>query len=432
MAVAGDSPAYNTGGVSGFDPVMAPMQRRKQVSDDMYHMFDVSADDFSKISNNQMKEIEYLRRFGIRNPDATLIVRNSKDGNLYTVPKRKKLKEELNLGFLFEEEAATTAYADSINDPEINVATLPNSKEKAKRNKKGYVRPKPAPGSTHADRFREDIAELVRLHTEATKENHDAQAHEYGARIAFHAHNYHTIKDTPDIARYMDATHQQIISSANANDRGLKSGDILRVVKTDSGVDFETRDFKSKGANVAAGFPVEFLKNVLSRNPEKLASWSQTTPGSKQSFVFPKIKIGDVENPEQAKSARERFESMRSAIETLDDPNLIQQREAIKSKTEGKSAKPIVMRHSETGRFHFVTPNQVVPYISQKGGQADKAFREGHQRHNILYRRDFSNPPKDSEVFEMEKGAQDTLLSHADPAHHELLRKLTDIHIKKD
>ena len=97
MAVAGDSPAYNTGGVSGFDPVMAPMQRRKQVSDDMYHMFDVSADDFSKISNNQMKEIEYLRRFGIRNPDATLIVRNSKDGNLYTVPKRKKLKEEYGL-----------------------------------------------------------------------------------------------------------------------------------------------------------------------------------------------------------------------------------------------------------------------------------------------------------------------------------------------
>ena len=97
MAVAGDSPAYNTGGVSGFDPVMAPMQRRKQVADDMYHMFDVSADDFSKISNNQMKEIEYLRRFGIRNPDATLIVRNSKDGNLYTVPKRKKLKEEYGL-----------------------------------------------------------------------------------------------------------------------------------------------------------------------------------------------------------------------------------------------------------------------------------------------------------------------------------------------
>lgn len=97
MAVAGDSPAYNTGGVSGFDPVMAPMQRRKQVADDMYHMFDVSADDFSKISNNQMKEIEYLRRFGIRNPDATLIVRNSKDGKLYTVPKRKTFKEEYGL-----------------------------------------------------------------------------------------------------------------------------------------------------------------------------------------------------------------------------------------------------------------------------------------------------------------------------------------------
>ena len=102
MAVAGDSAGYNTGGVSGFDPVMAPMQRRKPVTDEMFHMFDVSDNDFSKISNNQMNEIEYLRRFGIRNPDSTLIVRNSKDGNLYTVPKKKKLKEEYNLDFLFE------------------------------------------------------------------------------------------------------------------------------------------------------------------------------------------------------------------------------------------------------------------------------------------------------------------------------------------
>jgi hypothetical protein len=98
MAVAGDSAGYNTGGVSGFDPVMAPMQRRKPVADDMYHMFDVSEADFAKISQNQMNEIDYLRRFGTRNPDSILIVRNKKDGNLYTVPKKKKLKEEYHLG----------------------------------------------------------------------------------------------------------------------------------------------------------------------------------------------------------------------------------------------------------------------------------------------------------------------------------------------
>lgn len=432
MGGPASSPAYNTGQVSGYDAPMAPMQkRRRPVADEMFHMFDVSDGDFSKIANNQMNEIDYLRRFGIRNPESTVMVRNKKDGNLYTIPKKKKLKEQFNLGFLFEEEAATKAYADSDSDPTENQATLPNSKEKAKRDRKGFVRPKPSPTATHADRFREDVNELIRLHGEATNQKREAQAHEYAARIAFHAHNYHALKDTPHLADYMDKTHQQIISSASANDRGLKSGDVLRAKRTDLGVEYETMDFKSKGANVAAGFPVAFLKDMLARNPEDLASWTRTTSGSRQSFVFPKIKVGGVENPEHAKSARERFESMRSAIEGIQDPNLMQQREAIKKKTEGKSTRTMVIRHPETGRFHFVTPKQVVPYISQKGGQADRAFREGHQRHNIIYRRDFSNPPKDSEVFEMEQGAQDTLLSHADPAHHELLKKLTDVHIKK-
>jgi len=128
MAVAGDSAGYNTGGVSGFDPVMAPMQRRKPVTDEMFHMFDVSDNDFSKISNNQMNDIEYLRRFGIRNPDSTLIVRNSKDGNLYTVPKKKKLKEEYNLDFLFEE-SAVADYTDKTTDKDKNVAVLTNAQE---------------------------------------------------------------------------------------------------------------------------------------------------------------------------------------------------------------------------------------------------------------------------------------------------------------
>ena len=49
------------------------------------------------MNRNIVNPIEYLRRFGIRNPDATLIVRNSKDGKLYTVPKRKTFKEEYGL-----------------------------------------------------------------------------------------------------------------------------------------------------------------------------------------------------------------------------------------------------------------------------------------------------------------------------------------------
>ena len=453
MATAATSPDYNTGSVSGFDPRIGSTVRREPVLKglDSCEMFDVcpeemrgfkSAKAWKHVPDSETKR--YLQRYQRRNPKGHMAVRSidpdSGKADIHWINlKPMSFMEQFgleNLDFLFEEASTEESgvidsFTDTANDPEINVATLPNSKEKAKKDRKGFVRPKPNPAATHADRFREDINELVRLHGEATTQKREAQAHEYAARIAFHAHNYHALKDTPHLGDYMDKTHQQIISSASANDRGLKSGDILRAKRTDLGVEYETMDFKSKGANVAAGFPVAFLKDMLARNPEDLASWTRTTSGSRQSFVFPKIKVGGVENPEHAKSARERFESMRSAIEGIQDPNLMQQREAIKKKTEGKSTRTMVIRHPETGRFHFVTPKQVVPYISQKGGQADRAFREGHQRHNIIYRRDFSNPPKDSEVFEMEQGAQDTLLSHADPAHHELLKKLTDVHIKK-
>lgn len=103
MATAGGSPGYNTGSVSGFDPVLKPSPRRRPVSDEMFHMFDVSPDDFGKITSNKMNEIDYLRRFGVRNPNSTIMVRNKKDGSLYSIPKKKKLKEEFNLNFLFEE-----------------------------------------------------------------------------------------------------------------------------------------------------------------------------------------------------------------------------------------------------------------------------------------------------------------------------------------
>jgi hypothetical protein len=113
--LGGPSTVQNTGGVAGFDPVMTPMQRRKPVADEMFHMFDVSQTDFSRITNNQMNEIDYLRRFGIRNPNSTLVIRNAKDGNLYTVPKKKTIKEEYNLEGLdiLKESRATTRQAEA-------------------------------------------------------------------------------------------------------------------------------------------------------------------------------------------------------------------------------------------------------------------------------------------------------------------------------
>jgi hypothetical protein len=73
------------------DPRMVPLQRRKPpINTDPYHMFDVSATDYEKIVGNKLSEIDYLRRFGARNPNSTLTVREPKSGKTYTVPKKKK------------------------------------------------------------------------------------------------------------------------------------------------------------------------------------------------------------------------------------------------------------------------------------------------------------------------------------------------------
>ena len=134
MAVAGSSPGYNQGGVSGMDPPMVPLQRRKpSISTDPYHMFDVSATDYEKIVGNKLSEIDYLRRFGARNPNSTLTVREPKSGKTYTLPKKKPLKEMFNLEFLdiLNENSIVNDYNDANDKPgESSIATVPDKKEK--------------------------------------------------------------------------------------------------------------------------------------------------------------------------------------------------------------------------------------------------------------------------------------------------------------
>jgi hypothetical protein len=136
MAVAGDSPGYNQGGVSGMDPPMVPLQRRKpSISTDPYHMFDVSASDYEKIVGNKLSEIDYLRRFGARNPNSTLTVREPKSGQTYTLPKKKPLKEMFDLDFLniLNENSIVNAYNDADDKPGNSaIATLTDEEEKNK------------------------------------------------------------------------------------------------------------------------------------------------------------------------------------------------------------------------------------------------------------------------------------------------------------
>jgi hypothetical protein len=448
MATAGTSPSYNIGSVSGYDPAMGTVRRKQPVLTGMDNceMFDVCPEEMGAFkAAKAWKHVpesdtkRYLQRYQRRNPKGHMALRSMNpdtgESDIYWIKfKPLSFMEEFgleNFNFLFENGGAVGDYKDNISDPEDNVPVETNAQE-AKRNKKAFIRPKPPIGTSHADRFREDISGLVEMHNEAKKTKQEAQAHEYAARIAFHAHHYHSLKDTPHIEEYMNRTHQQILSSANANDRGSKSGDVIIPRQTDSGIEFEDRDFKGSGGNVTATFPVKFMQALTAKFPEQLSTWLKSNEESPQQFVYPKITRGDVSSIPAKRGAQERFQSAKSAIEGLTDPHLIAQRQEVENKVKGRSKKPLIVRHRRTGRYHFVNPTELKPYISSRGGQADKKFRETHQRHLMTYRTDFNNPPEGSEVFEMEKGAQDTLLSHADPAHHELLKSLTDIHTKKN
>lgn len=420
------SPGYNTGAVSGNDMPMAPVQRRKRpVSDETFHMFDVSENDFSRITNNQMNEIEYLRRFGIRNPESTLVVRNKKDGNLYNVPKRKKLKEQFNLYFL-ENAGAVAAYDDANDKPgEPSVAVLTDKEEakkaKAKAQKKGYVRPPVSPGTTHEQRFRENMAELVRLHGEAIGGGRHGHAAEYEAKMMFHAKAYHELKDTPHIHGYMDTVHQGIISPVSATDRSGKGGDVHVPSIADDKLKIEPVEVKTRGASSKRVMPVSLMQHLLDTVPDAMSAWAKAIPG-RQRFLFPK---GDPEG------AEERFRQAKTAIEQSQDPVIVKGREESAAKLRQRTSGRTLIKNSDTGRFHFVNPQAQAPEVTmgQQWGQGPKTMGKEVGRHQVGYRANYNRPPEDSEVFSISKDVQDTMLAHVDPEHHEHLRKLSDVHI---
>jgi hypothetical protein len=386
-------------------------------------MFDVSENDFSRITNNQMNEIEYLRRFGIRNPESTLVVRNKKDGNLYNVPKRKKLKEQFNLYFL-ENAGAVAAYDDANDKPgEPSVAVLTDKEEakkaKAKAQKKGYVRPPVSPGTTHEQRFRENMAELIRLHGEAIGGGRHGHAAEYEAKMMFHAKAYHELKDTPHIHGYMDTVHQGIISPVSATDRSGKGGDVHVPSIADDKLKIEPVEVKTRGASSKRVMPVSLMQHLLDTVPDAMSAWAKAIPG-RQRFLFPK---GDPEG------AEERFRQAKTAIEQSQDPVIVKGREESAAKLRQRTSGRTLIKNSDTGRFHFVNPQAPEVTMGQQWGQGPKTMGKEVGRHQVGYRANYNRPPEDSEVFSISKDVQDTMLAHVDPEHHEHLRKLSDVHI---
>ena len=390
----------STGAVMGYDkPLEVPMFTRMPVE-----MFDVDDKEFKNFKNAKAwKHIpdsetkRYLKRFQQRNPSGKMAIRSNKDIHWISYP-AKSFVEEYNLGFL-----------DILNENSVTTLT---DQEESKKSKKGYVYPRPE--VSHAEEFKSNLHNLIDLHKKAKRPAHAA---EYAARLLFHVADYHALKDTPHIGQYMDATFQQLRSSPSGNDTKTKVGDIVRPNISGSDVSINPLEFKTTKGSISTTIPASTVHDWIQQNPERLSSWTTTTPGSTQKIVYRK------KQPEESKKRQDQMrEFMLSLLDNKDT-------EQVKSTTEEKFVKPMVVMHPQTGRFHFIKPNPQEATVGFRWGEGPPNLGKEHGRHMPSYRMGVKQPKDDSDIFKLDQAAHDTALEHADPEHHEYFKKLIGVHL---
>jgi hypothetical protein len=147
------SPTQNTGSVTGFDPPLGGMFRRKPQQSVLgfekqsCEMYDVCPEDFDLYSNPNIKswdEIEdsptkrLMQRSQRRNGGSTIVIRDigsNRYHKLNLAPRNiSKMFEDVDLSIfktvLSEEQAATVAFQDNSSQRETNVAVQTNNQER--------------------------------------------------------------------------------------------------------------------------------------------------------------------------------------------------------------------------------------------------------------------------------------------------------------
>jgi hypothetical protein len=426
------SPAQNTGAVSGFDaPMGQPMTRRLAsllgVNKQACEIYDVCPEDFDELSNPNLKSWDevpdsetkrYMQRSQRRSGGPIILIRDSGTNRMHKLNLKPR-----NLSKIISENAGVVNAYNDANDREPSVAVLTDKEEKAKakEQKKGYVRPAVSPGTTHEQRFRENMAELIKLHTEAKTGGKPGHAAEYEARMLFHAKAYHELKDTPHIHEYMDTVHQGIISPVSATERSGKGGDVHIPSIEDNKLKVEPVEVKTRGASSKRVMPASLMQHLLDTAPDIMSAWAKAIPGT-QRFLFPK---GDPE------AAEERFKQAKEAIEKSQDPVIVKGREEQIVKLKQKASGRTLIKNSDTGRFHFINTQEGAPEVimGQQWGQGPKTMGKEIGRHQVGYRVNYYKPPEQSEVFSINKDVQDTMLAHVNPEQHDYLKNLSDVHI---
>jgi hypothetical protein len=200
----------NQGGVGGFDPVMAPMQRRKPpVGLDNCEMFDVCPEEMGQFKlAKAWKHLPasetktYLQRYQARNPKGKIALRSvdpdtgAQDIHWVDYSKQSFSEEiQLNYSNIFNE--SLHMIYDKILILETKKKTIPRTSD-----------------DDHEE-FKAHIVGLLGLHG---AEKRPAQKSEYEARLINHIKNYHSVRKNPEHLRsYINATHPTILSSSSSS-----------------------------------------------------------------------------------------------------------------------------------------------------------------------------------------------------------------------
>jgi hypothetical protein len=100
-----NAPGANQGNVSGYDPVMAPMDYRSDPVNmiSSVEMFNLPSHEFKLIKKTksypQTANGNYLRRYGLRNPDRKIAIKDEETGEIHWLPaaRKKSFVEEYGL-----------------------------------------------------------------------------------------------------------------------------------------------------------------------------------------------------------------------------------------------------------------------------------------------------------------------------------------------
>lgn len=200
----------NQGGVVGFDPVMAPMQRRKPpVGLDNCEMFDVCAEEMGQfklakawkhLPDSETKT--YLQRYQARNPKGKIALRSvdpdtGKQDIHWVDYSKKSFAEEIQLNY-------SNIFNESVHAIYEKILILETKKKKT-----------PRISDDDHEEFKSHIVGLLGLHGAETR---PAQKSEYEARLINHIKNYHLVRNNPEHLRsYINATQPTILSSSSSS-----------------------------------------------------------------------------------------------------------------------------------------------------------------------------------------------------------------------